>query len=35
MLPKFKLVKKDNSFVVTALDGAVVIRPTFEGGEQE
>lgn len=31
MLSKFKLIKKDNSFVVTALDGAVVIRPTFSG----
>ena len=26
---KFKLVKKDSSFVVTALDGAVTIRPAF------
>ena len=31
MLPKFKLVKKGSEFVVTALDGAVVIRPTFGG----
>lgn len=29
MLPKFKLVKKGSEFVITALDGAVVIRPAF------
>lgn len=28
-MEKFKLVKKGSEFVVTALDGAVVIRPAF------
>ena len=31
MLPKFKLVKRGSDFIVTALDGAVVIRPSFGG----
>ena len=28
-MEKFKLVKKGSEFVITALDGAVVIRPAF------
>ena len=28
-MEKFKLVKKGSEFIVTALDGAVVIRPAF------